>query len=74
MYNYYVIKIVLVNGEWGYAEYGGLTHDINSSMFFDTYDEARDWYEKNDRYALYGGVRVDHSSCKIVSVSSPRPI
>ena len=74
MYTYYVIKLYLVNGDWGYACYGGMSKDINSSMFFDTYDEARNWYEKNDRYALYGGIRVDHSNSKIVSVSSRNPI
>jgi len=33
MYTYYCIKLVLVNGTVGYAEYGGLTSNINNAMF-----------------------------------------
>ena len=70
MYTYYCIKLVLVNGTVGYAEYGGLTSNINNAMFFDTYSEAKDWYVRNIKYTTYNGIAVDTSKCTIVSVNS----
>lgn len=70
MYTYYCIKLVLVNGIEGYAEYGGLTSNINNAMFFDTFSEAKDWYVRNIKNTTYNGIAVDHSRCTIVSVNS----
>ena len=74
MYTYYCIEVTLVNGTTGYAAYGRLTSNINESMFFDTYDQALNWFNKNTRNNSYNGVRVDVSRSKVISVSSPRPI
>ena len=74
MYTYYCIKVYLVNGVEGYAAYGRLTDNINEAMFFDTYDEARNWYYRNTRNASYGGVAVDNERCSICSCSSPTRI
>ena len=74
MYTYYCIEVTLVNGRTGYAAYGSLTSNINESMFFDTYEEALNWFNKNTRNNSYGGVRVDVSRSKVISVSSPRHI
>ena len=70
MYTYYCIKVVLRDGRSGYAAYGSLTDDINDSMFFDTYEEARNWFLRNTAGSTYEGVPVDESNSRIVSVSS----
>ena len=74
MYTYYCIEVTLVNGKTGYAAFGRLTDNINESMFFDTYDEALNWYSTKTKRNLYNGVAVDPSRSKVISVSSPRPI
>lgn len=74
MYTYYCIELTLVNGRSGYAQWGGITSNINESMFFDTYDEAASWMRRNTLRNLYNGVAVDPSRTKVISVSSPRPI
>ena len=74
MYTYYCIKIVLMDGRTGYAAFNQFTPNINESMFFDTYEEAKNWFYRNTVGSSYGGVPINRSQCRIVSVSSASEI
>ena len=72
----YTIKVYLTDGTWGYArpnDRGGfnLTDDVNSTVYFDTVAEAKDYYYKyiKDAYNSETGVGVDGSRCAIITVS-----
>lgn len=74
----YTIKVYLTDGTWGYCrpnDRGGfnLTDDVSSTVYFDTVQEAKDYYYRyikgfrNERT----GVEVDGSRCSIIQVSAP---
>ena len=75
MYTYYAIRVVLEDGDWGYAQVGhNLTKDVNRAAFFDTFEEAKTWYVNNIRDTTYHGVSVDRWNSTISSCSSANPL
>ena len=75
MYTYYAIRVVLRDGDWGYAQAGHtLTKDVNAAAFFDTREEAESWYWKYIRDTTYHGVSVDRMSSTISTCSSAYPL
>lgn len=83
MYTYYTIKLYFTDGSscylaWtmnGTGDYECVT-DLNNATFYDSYDEARNYYYSHIRGKLShsGGKVVDWSRSTIVSVNSREPL
>lgn len=72
----YAIKVYMTDGSWGYPRMVGggfftLSPDVNDTMFFDTVQEAKDYYYSHIKGCVNEdtGAAVDSSKCAIVQVS-----
>lgn len=80
MYKAYVIKLYFTNGDWTYISLGGngryyCTKDINDTMYFDTVQEAEDYYKKHVRGGVSSdGSTVDWRKTTVIQVESQYPI
>lgn len=71
----YTIKVYLTNGDWGYICPIGngnwiLTDDVNDTIYFDTYNEAREYYYNRVKGCRdnYSGAVVDGQRTCIIQV------
>lgn len=71
----YTIKVYLTDGDWGYVCPVGngrwlLTYDVNDTVYFDTYNEARDYYYKKIKGSRANdtGAYVDSEKTCIIKV------
>ena len=80
MYYAYAIKIYFTNGDWAYPKFEGggrygFTKSANSTMYFDTVQEAKDYYYQHLRGGtMDNGLQVDWGRCSIIKVESNGPI
>ncbi len=72
----YVVKLVFDDGEYYYPSIAGngnyhLYKDMTETMFFDSYQEAEEYYRAHLRDLVRDdGVQVDPMRCTIVSVNA----
>lgn len=80
MYKAYVIKLYFTNGDWTYLSWGGggryyFTKDANNTMYFDTVQEAQDYYYEHIRGGVSeNGSTIDWRRTAVVQVESQYPL
>lgn len=73
MYTYYLVRVVLENGDWGYLSFGSggyyLNKDPDQAVFSDTKDEAMDYLDRKAKGRYFNGSYVNYWSCGITTVT-----
>ena len=80
MYYAYTIKLFFTDGDWTYVRWAGngkydCTKDPGNTIYFDTYDEAKQfYYSKVKNFVHSGGKTVDWSQSIITQIQSSMPL